>query len=1418
MSSYSLTRSRTFQYVGILAVFAALATGYWYFAVRAGVKTNTASLSAPGYDTLAFGLAGYWKLDENTGTSAADSSTNGNTGTLTNGPTWTTGQIGSAVNFDGTNDYIAPSGYVPRKGSISAWVNTTEALSTCEYSMVFSTEVPGSHAQLQFNSCSVGYNRWEFLYRGNYGTYADVGGPTYTSTSEYQGWHHLTATWDDATGANIYVDGTLVGSSTTTTDAMDTTTAATVRIGSGNGVDYYTGKIDEVRLYDRILSPDEIASLYRLTTPTGVDTSLKGYWSFNGDAISGTTAYDRSGVGNSGTLTGGPAVEPGRLGQALSFDNVDDYVIAGSPAATDDLETQGGGGMTASAWIYPESGGTFGGVIVGKRAPPGAGDGDWAFTIHQDGDALKFYKSYSTTSLEAVTASGSIALNRWQYVTVTWSGTAARSSVAFYIDGVLVPTSTSGGSDGVGTKDSDASENISISSQFVQFDGLIDEVRLHNRILSAAEVKAFYGAGAPDKANTSASQAQGTGNLDSGLAGYWKLDENTGTSASDASTNGSTGTLTNGPTWTTGQIGSAVDFDGTNDHISVPGSSALNVTRQITLSTWFRPDVLPSYGNEKYFFRNDVSGSQYYSFRLDGGPSGDYQLWFTPGSGGDHNGSETFSLTASSWYHAAVTHDSTSGKVSFYINGQLVSTSTDTVTGGYISGTGTLYIGSAASSAYFNGALDEARIYNRTLSADEVAQLYRLTAPTGVDTGLKGYWSFNGQDVSGTTAYDRSGAGNNGTITNSPAVKGGRVGQALDFFPNGSDTDAYITMDDPASGILDFGSGDFSLGFWMKGRGYNSQGSGVNIPVGKKNINSPNSAGYSFMYASDNILAFVVGNGTTDFSAVQSVATANDNQWHHYVGVRSGGSIALYVDGVMITTTTSVSGSTSNGDSFSVGSSPVGSDPDLRNVDGLIDEVRVYNRALSAGEIKAQYDAAAPDKTNTSASTPQGTGRLDSGLIGYWKLDEGSGTSAADASSAGTTGTLTGGPTWTTGRIGSAVDFDGTNDYIDLGTPAVLDVESAHTIAAWVKTDVTNTSQSIFVSGSAACCGMEAQLRIEYNVGGGTYQFQFSHTDQSSALISDLPTDVQTGTWYHVVGTWDGAGVRKLYVDGALSASDTGLASMTSEYNNEARIGYNHSITSEYFNGMIDEVRIYNRELAGEEISNLYQVTAPTGTDTSLKGYWSFNGQDISGTTAYDRSGTGNDGTLTNGPAVKWGKLGQALQFDGTDDYVSYANNIAFDSNDFSIASWFRLNGDAGGASGEGTIFSQRVDTLGDANPTVNMMIRNDDDLLRAQIRDSVGALVEVAAPTALVSGQWYHGVIVKTSTALTVYLDGVSGGSTTHSLSGDFDTGAVHRFIGKHRYEGGDVGFFNGVIDEVRVYSRALSASEIKTLYSSGK
>jgi hypothetical protein len=295
---------------------------------------------------------------------------------------------------------------------------------------------------------------------------------------------------------------------------------------------------------------------------------------------------------------------------------------------------------------------------------------------------------------------------------------------------------------------------------------------------------------------------------------------------------------------------------------------------------------------------------------------------------------------------------------------------------------------------------------------------------------------------------------------------------------------------------------------------------------------------------------------------------------------------------------------------------------------GQIDEPRIYNRALSVTEIRSLYDLGNPDKVNTPQGDP-----LEQGLVGYWKLDDASGTSATDSSGNANTGTLTNGPTWGTGRVKGDTVFDGVDDYADAGV--FTDLTGNFTVSTWVYINGTTSAVQDLVSkfgGTAAT----TNFLLEVNSSGTLVSFFVGDGNPSNAASATI----SLGQWYFVTGIWDGTNT-KIYLNGSFIANAT--TPLTPDVSGTHLFIGARSSGLRFTNGSLDEVRIYNRALSDEEVGKLYRETVPDNPDTGLVGYWPMNGKDISGTTAYDRSGKGNTGTLTNGPTRTAGRIGQAL-------------------------------------------------------------------------------------------------------------------------------------------------------------------------------
>lgn len=205
------------------------------------------------------------------------------------------------------------------------------------------------------------------------------------------------------------------------------------------------------------------------------------------------------------------------------------------------------------------------------------------------------------------------------------------------------------------------------------------------------------------------------------------------------------------------------------------------------------------------------------------------------------------------------------------------------------------------------------------------------------------------------------------------------------------------------------------------------------------------------------------------------------------------------------------------------------------------------------------------------------------GLVGYWKFDEGSGTAAGDSSGNNNTGTLTNGPTWTSGKVNGALSFNGSNNYIDAGGGSSLDIDSNPvTLMAWVNTNtIVSGYAEIANRGLSGTNGFGlvrygSKIKIGWQ-GGGNFN--------SSLAIT-------TGQWYHVTSITNGASF-KIYINGALDNA-TGAVNVVASTKNfiigAVRDSSDTSYTY-YFNGLIDEIRVYKRILSAAEISAIYNAT-----------------------------------------------------------------------------------------------------------------------------------------------------------------------------------------------------------------------------------
>lgn len=224
-----------------------------------------------------------------------------------------------------------------------------------------------------------------------------------------------------------------------------------------------------------------------------------------------------------------------------------------------------------------------------------------------------------------------------------------------------------------------------------------------------------------------------------------------------------------------------------------------------------------------------------------------------------------------------------------------------------------------------------------------------------------------------------------------------------------------------------------------------------------------------------------------------------------------------------------------------------------------------------------------PSAGKASDETGNASRDLARGLVGRWTFDDGEGSIARDVSGRDNHGTVMGGAKWTEGRIGGALEFDGTDDFVSIPNESSFDITGSVTVSAWIRVEsFTNSWQAIVTKGDRAWRLHRASSRK--SVG-------FACSDLSRDQVGNLlgETDVADSQWHHVAGILDGT-TASVFVDGALDASAESFSPNISVNDYSVLIGANSQITGRLFHGLIDDVRIYDRALSVDELRTLVEA------------------------------------------------------------------------------------------------------------------------------------------------------------------------------------------------------------------------------------
>ncbi len=683
------------------------------------------------------------------------------------------------------------------------------------------------------------------------------------------------------------------------------------------------------------------------------------------------------------------------------------------------------------------------------------------------------------------------------------------------------------------------------------------------------------------------------------------------------------------PTWTaSGKFGPGLVFNGTNAKVTIPDAATLHLSSAMTLEAWVKPaSVTPSWrdviykGDDNYFLEAVYPG---------GGPA----AGVTTGSSDAFAGGSA-ALPVNTWSHIAATYDG--ANIRLYVNGVQVASQART---GTIAGSSNpLQIGGdAIYGQYFNGTIDEARIYSTALTAAQIQS--DMTTPVGIDsqaptaptnllanavsgTQVNLTWTASTDNV-GVSNYliercQGAGCSNFTQIATSTTAGFNNTGLTA-----GNTYSYRVRATDASSNLSPYSNTATATTPAQDGQ----------PPTAPSNLTATAASAVeidlAWTAATDNVsvngyrIERCQGASCTTFNQIGTTngttTTYNDTNLtpgtsysYRVLATDPSGNQSPYSNTATNTTPADTQPPTVPAN---LTASPIGSGRiDLAwsaSTDNLgVTGYRV-ERCQGAGcsnfaevgtastnafsdtgltpSTSYSYRVRATDAaanlsgySNVASGTTQPA--VIAGLVASYAFGEGAGTTVADSSGNGHTGTVAN-TAWTaSGKFGPALVFNGTNAKVTIPDAATLHLSSAMTLEAWVKpASVTPSWRDVIYKGDD-----NYFLEAVYPGGGPAGGVTTGSSDAFAGGSAALPVN----TWSHIAATYDGANIR-LYVNGVQVASQARTGTIAGS-SNPLQIG-GDAIYGQYFNGTIDEARIYSTALTAAQIQS--DMTTPVGIDS----------------------------------------------------------------------------------------------------------------------------------------------------------------------------------------------------------------------------
>lgn len=415
--------------------------------------------------------------------------------------------------------------------------------------------------------------------------------------------------------------------------------------------------------------------------------------------------------------------------------------------------------------------------------------------------------------------------------------------------------------------------------------------------------------------------------------------------------------------------------------------------------------------------------------------------------------------------------------------------------------------------------------------------------------------------------------GSNGTLQNGATFGLGKVAQAFSF--DGAD-DQILVPHSPNQNV----GGQLTIDAWVY-----LASSGHGRPVLNKRHGTTAQdqlGGYTFETTNSpdgpaNGLSFVIWSGGSPISLITAANTLSNNVWQHAAATYDGATMRIFVNGVEVASRSATGLIDATSDPLIIGRNAIF--PSLAWA-GLLDEVELFNRALSQSEIQSIFNAGGAGKCRACTPPPPN-------VVGWYSGDS----DANDLSVTHNNATLIGGATLSCGKVGpNAFLLNGSDAYAQAAAVAAQDPTTAGSLDAWVYFNQTPSAagHAMEIIGKGGVC-------TDFDLQADTDNLFRLYVQCSNRVASS--TIIQTGIWYHVAGTWDATGMR-IYVNGVLENTNTVQNLTRGQSNQPLQIGNQPTFGPRLFNGLIDEAEIFDRALSAGEI----QAMANAGNAGKCKG------------------------------------------------------------------------------------------------------------------------------------------------------------------------------------------------------------------------